>query len=528
MHEIMNGNDIRPQTADTEAAGTRRIDMRIEFTSKEMREVEAINLVVFTPTYEELTDYRLRRLDQSTGGALEIMLESGEFNGEEGQVVTLHRPDEFLARRVIVVGLGDSGGIDADAWRRACGRLSRYGGLKPYKEAAFYLGDLDDPLCWQAAIEGYILGGYKLTAFKGAGEDADDTNGLLEKITFAIDDRSVVTKARNAVQRGLVAAEGQLLVRRLVATPANMLSPDDLAREAQRLTRPEGVDVSVMDTKALEKESMGLLLAVGQGSDSPPRLVTLTYNGGTKSRRPIVLVGKGITFDSGGLSLKKSDNMPEMKGDMAGAAIVLATIIAAAKLKLKLNLVGLLPLAENLPSSKSYRPGDIIKSRKGMTVEIISTDAEGRLVLADALSYADTFSPEAVIDIATLTGGALYVLGYSGAPVMGNDRELMDRLRSAADATGERVWEMPLWDDFRERMKSDIADLKNSGGKPAATMTAGAFLENFVGDWPWAHVDVAYVDVEPSGRPYTPKGATGIGVRLLLQVLTDWTKLSRI
>jgi leucyl aminopeptidase len=518
-------DDLQQQDSGARDSEPWRIDMRIEFTSKDVRQIETVNLVIFTPEYDELSEFRLRQLDQASGGALETMLESSEFVGREGQIVTLHSPEEFAARRVILVGLGEKDRMDEDTWRRVCGRLSRYSGLKAYKEAAFYLGDLDEPSAWQAIIEGYVLGGYKLTAFKGESETREKGNGLLDKIIFAVDDKGVITKARNAVQRGLVAAEGQLLVRRLAATPGNLMSPDELAKEAQKLARQEDIDVSIMDEKGLEKEKMGLLLAVGQGSANAPRLVTLTYSGGTKTRKPIVLVGKGITYDSGGLSLKKPDIMPEMKGDMAGAAIVLATVIAAAKLKLKHNIIGLMPLAENLPSSKSYRPGDIITSRKGKTVEIINTDAEGRLALADALNYADTFNPEAVIDIATLTGGALYVLGYSGAPIMGNSNELMDRLRTASEETGERVWEMPVWDDFRNRMKSDIADLKNSGGKPAATMTAGAFLENFIGDWPWAHVDVAYVDVEPSGRPYIPKGTTGIGMRLLLQVLSNWTKL---
>ncbi|MEA3296373.1 MAG: M17 family metallopeptidase, partial [candidate division Zixibacteria bacterium] len=230
-------------------------------------------------------------------------------------------------------------------------------------------------------------------------------------------------------------------------------------------------------------------------------------------------------FDSGGLSLKKADTMPEMKGDMTGAAIVLCTIVAAARLKLPVNLVGLMPLAENMPSSKATRPGDIISTRKGLTVEIINTDAEGRLILADALDYANEFKPQAVIDIATLTGGALYVLGYSGAPILGNNSKLMDRIRTASESTAERVWEMPIWDDFRKAMKSDIADLVNSGGKAAATMTAAAFLENFIGDWPWAHIDIAYVDIEPKGRPYIPKGNTGIGLRLLLELLSNWKKL---
>jgi len=210
---------------------------------------------------------------------------------------------------------------------------------------------------------------------------------------------------------------------------------------------------------------------------------------------------------------------------MTGSAVVLATILAASRLRIPRNLVGLMPITENMPSGHATRPGDIVISRMGKTIEIINTDAEGRLILADALDYANKFDPQAVIDIATLTGGALYVLGYSGAPIMGNNIKLTDMLRAAADATAERVWEIPIWDDFRERMKSPIADLVNSGGRPAATATAGAFLENFVGDWPWAHIDIAYVDLEPDGKPYVPKGATGFGLRLLVELLFNWKKV---
>jgi leucyl aminopeptidase len=217
--------------------------------------------------------------------------------------------------------------------------------------------------------------------------------------------------------------------------------------------------------------------------------------------------------------------MVEMKGDMTGAAVVLSAMQAAAQLKLPLNLVGLMPLTENMVSGNATRPSDIITTRNGLTVEIINTDAEGRLILADALDYADKFNPQAVIDIATLTGAALYILGYSGAPILGNHAGLLERIKVASEATAERVWELPIWDDFRNSLKSDIADIVNSAGKTAGTSTAAAFLENFVGDWPWAHIDIAYVDVEPKGRPYTPKGTTGIGLRLVVELLSNWKKL---
>jgi leucyl aminopeptidase len=210
---------------------------------------------------------------------------------------------------------------------------------------------------------------------------------------------------------------------------------------------------------------------------------------------------------------------------MQGGAIVLSTVIAAARLGLPLNIVGLIPLAENLPSSKALKPGDIIMSRKGKSIEIINTDAEGRLILADALDYANEFKPQAVIDIATLTGASLYVLGYAGAPILGNNKKLTDAIRISSEATAEKVWEMPIWDEYRDQMKSSLADLKNSGGKAAGTCAAAAFLENFIGDWPWGHIDIAYTDVEKTGRPYTPRGASGFGLRLLVHLLSNWRNL---
>jgi len=270
---------------------------------------------------------------------------------------------------------------------------------------------------------------------------------------------------------------------------------------------------------------MGALLAVGQGSERPPRVVIINYQGGKKGGRPIVLVGKGITFDSGGICLKKALDMDEMKGDMSGGGIVLATVVTAARLGLKQNITGIIPLAENMPSGRAVKPGDIVTSRKGKTIEIINTDAEGRLILADALDYANEFNPKAVIDIATLTGATKYILGYAGIPFLGNNDKLIDLVKAASDRCGELVWPLPIWDEHREMMKSSIADLKNSAGPYSGTITASAFLENFIGQWPWAHIDIACVDLEKKGRPYIPKGQTGIGLRLLIELLSNWKKV---
>jgi leucyl aminopeptidase len=496
--------------------------MQFSFGSSAIHEVESDSLVLFVPVDDHPLDKRMKALDAATNGAVTIMAESGEFVGREGQIVSLPTPAGFRAGRAILVGLGDADDVNADSYRRAAGRLSRWPGFTSYQNAAFHLGDLDDAGCFQAIIEGYILGSHRMLQYKT--DDAGKATNKLTAMAFVASHGRLKRRLEKAVLRGQIAAEAQTQVRELATAPANMLTPRLFAAKALKLARAHGIKARALDSKGIAQEKMGALMAVAKGSSESPRFVILEYNAGRKGQKPIVLVGKGITFDSGGLSLKKADLMHEMKGDMAGAAVVLSTIVAAARAGLKLNIVALMPLAENMPSAKATRPGDIVTARNGMTIEIINTDAEGRLILADALDFANEFDPQAVIDIATLTGASLYILGYSGAPILGNNQSLENMLREAADVTAERVWPLPLWDDFRLAMKSDLADLANSGGKAAGTATAAAFLENFIGDWPWAHVDIAYVDVELKGRPYIPRGTTGIGARLLLQVLTDWRK----
>jgi len=497
--------------------------MKYEYVATKLAELTDDILVCFLCETEKLSDKRLRALNEATEGALERMIASGEFTGAKGTTASFVNPPGLQTNHLILAGLGEAGKLTADSFRQAIGTISRLQPLKHARSAAIHFGGFTDRANYQTAIEGYLLGSFKLLDYKtgdDAGEDPQPT-----RLRFAVDRKQSLPGLRASVERGVVIAEGQLLVRRLTQTPSNELTPSLYARKAQQLARKHGIKCQVLDETAIAREKMGGLLSVAKGSDEPPRFVILKYNGGRDKTRPVVLVGKGVTFDSGGISLKAGLNMHEMKQDMAGSAVILSTLLTAARLNLKLNLVGLMPLTENMPSGHATRPGDIITMRSGKTVEIINTDAEGRMILADALDYAGTFNPQAVIDAATLTGASLYVLGYAGAPIMGNDDNLLNRIVDAADETAERVWPLPLWDDFREQMKSPIADLVNSGGRPAGTAAAGAFLEYFVGDWPWAHIDLAYVDLEPKGRPYVPKGATGFGLRLLIEVLSRWRKL---
>ena len=498
--------------------------MKIQYLTDRPADCSTVALVMFVTSYDRLNDKRLKELDRACGGTVTTFMESGEFTGLAGETAVIANPDGYRAERVILVGLGDKKSVTADSYRRAAGMLSRQKSLTCCRAATFHLGTVGDKQIFQAVIEGYLLGSYLLLEYKT--QESDLVQHNLSELTFAIDNKRLSNRLEKAVERGRITAEGQINVRRLSAIPANDLSPVKFAREAVKLAeKHDAMTCRVLDQKAIKSEKMGALLAVAQGSAQPPRFVILDYKGGRAGQKPVVLVGKGVTFDSGGLSLKAAALMVEMKGDMTGAAVVLSAMQAAAQLKLPLNLVGLMPLTENMVSGNATRPSDIITTRNGLTVEIINTDAEGRLILADALDYADKFNPQAVIDIATLTGAALYILGYSGAPILGNHAGLLERIKVASEATAERVWELPIWDDFRNSLKSDIADIVNSAGKTAGTSTAAAFLENFVGDWPWAHIDIAYVDVEPKGRPYTPKGTTGIGLRLVVELLSNWKKL---
>jgi leucyl aminopeptidase len=497
--------------------------MQYTFGSEKLPDLKQEVVICFVPEMKEVTGSYLKNLDQAGGGLLARAVSSQEFTGKTGEYLSFTNPEGWKTRRLILAGIGEAKKAKADLFRRAMGDLSRQKAVTQAKAVAVHFDNYADESFYQAAVEGYLLGSFKQRDYK-TGEAAQDKSRLAH-LHFAVGRPVWVKKAQQAVERGTVIAEGQNLVRELAQTPAGDLTPKIYAGKAQQLVCKHKISFKVLDEKAIAQEKMGAFLGVARGSEEPPRFLVFEYKGAAASQKPVVLVGKGVTFDSGGISLKPGLDMHEMKGDMTGSAVVLATMVTAARLKLKINLVGLTPLTENMPSGHATRPGDILVARSGKTIEVINTDAEGRLILADALDYANKFKPQAVIDIATLTGAALFVLGYAGAPILGNHDKLLKRIEAAAAVTAEKVWTMPIWDEHRDQMKSGIADLVNSGGRAAGTISAAAFLENFVGDWPWAHIDIAYVDIEHGGKPYIPKGATGIGLRLLIEVLSEWKKL---
>ncbi|MCK5125492.1 MAG: leucyl aminopeptidase [candidate division Zixibacteria bacterium] len=478
--------------------------------------------VMFCFKNEKSNSSLLEKIDILTDGTVFKMYKSGEFSGDAGDIVMLRHVPETASGKVILAGLGDEKSVTLDDFRKAAGRIGKLALSHKIRSIGFYYDGNEVNPRTSAIVEGFVLGSYKYLNYK---TDEKSKNTGIDSMAIVVPRKNQLRQAEVGLARGEIISESVCNCRDLVNLPGNALYPESYAKEAAKLAKKYKFKCRILNESDIKKEKMGALLSVSQGSDKGPRFVVLEYNGKAKAK-PVVLIGKGVTFDSGGISLKPGLNMGEMKGDMTGSAVVLNVITAAARLQAKINLVVLMPLVENMPSGKATRPGDIVTSRAGLTIEVINTDAEGRMILADAIDYAKKFDPQAVIDIATLTGAAQYILGYAGAPFVGTNQKLNDNLRQSAELTGERIWELPLWEDFTKIMKSPIADLHNSGGRQAGTLTAASFLKQFTGDWPWAHIDIAYCDVEPKGLPYIPVGPTGFGVRLLLETIMRWKKVS--
>jgi leucyl aminopeptidase len=384
----------------------------------------------------------------------------------------------------------------------------------------------------QALAEGAVLAGYRFDTYA---RHTGETPGRVGAFTLCLERGGELRAARSAARVGVIGAEAQNLARQLSNEPANALPPAALAHAAQRVAKEVGLRVRVFDVPELKRRKMGGILAVGGGSATPPRLIVLEHGRaaakprGGRRRATICVVGKGITFDSGGISIKPSASMDEMKHDMSGAAAVVGLLRACALLDVPHHVVGVIAAAENLPSATAYRPGDIVTAMSGKTIEVLNTDAEGRVVLADALHYARTeFEPAAMIDLATLTGACVVALGKWASGLFGNDEKLIASLRAAGEATGERVWPLPLWDAHKKHIRSEVATLKNTGGRDAGSSTAAAFLAAFVGDTPWVHLDIAGTAWVGKGGGYQPFGATGVGVRLVTEVLQGWPSAGRL
>ena len=471
---------------------------------------------------------RVNALDRALGGRISTVLDSGDFRGAPGQQLLLYPGDDLPAKRLLLIGLGKETKIDADTLRSLAGTVvkeARSRRATKVQLAAPAVRRVKAPAAAQALAEGAVLGAYRYDDFKEPGEDAPPEVAALQ---LSFEKSTDLRGARAAVKRGVILAESQNVARDLSNAPGNTLPPAALAREAQKVAKQVGLKVKVLGPAELKKRKMEAILAVGAGSANPPRLIALEH---VPSRKPkkgeaICFVGKGVTFDSGGISIKPSAGMDEMKHDMSGAAAVVGALRACALLNVPYYVVGIIGAAENMPSGTAYRPGDVVKAASGKTIEVLNTDAEGRVVLADAFHYAKTeYEPQVMVDLATLTGACVVALGRWATGAFGNNDKLVERLRKAGDAVGERVWPMPLLDGHRKAVKSEIADVKNTGaGREAGASTAAAFLDAFVGDTPWVHLDIAGTGWSGRSGAYQPRGATGVGVRLLVELLSDWKK----
>ncbi len=467
-------------------------------------------------------------LDTHLAGAITRAFRDHEFRGKKGEKLLLHTPD-LPAERVLLLGLGPARAQSLDLRRELAGTAAF---LQERKLRACTLDLAGLPLrqltlgaLAQLAGEAILLAGYRFSRYRTEKSDGVDSKPL--QLTLCVPRRDQIKEAATGAAAAEAICRGVFLARDLVNEPGNAKSPEELARRARVLAEETGLDCTILDRRELEEEGFGALLGVAQGSVREPRLIVLHYRGAEETEPPIALVGKGVVFDAGGISLKPAEKMDEMKMDMAGGAAVLGTLAAAARLRLPVNLVGLVPAVENLPSGSAIRPGDILTSLSGKTIEVLNTDAEGRLILADTLTYAKRFAPRALIDLATLTGACIIALGHEASAVLGNHDGLVQALRNAGERCGERLWPLPLWEEHGKLLKSEVADLKNTAGRPAGTITAAAFLQVFAEGCPWAHLDIAGTAWEGKGAPGRPPGGTGVGVRLLVEYLRENPRLGK-
>ncbi|MEQ1562989.1 MAG: leucyl aminopeptidase [Nitrospiraceae bacterium] len=461
-------------------------------------------------------------LDRALGGSLRKLLQSKEFEGKTNEVLLYHTQGSVPAKRLVLVGLGKKKDVTLETIRQAMGTAAKR--VRQAKAGSFTVvlptvtpAGMSSVEVAQAMVEGAILGSYQFTVYRTAAAEH-----AVEGMKVLIPQKSQLKQVTEGIRRGVATAEATVFVRDLCNHPSNVLTPTRVAEEAKAIAKAEKISIKILEQKEMERLGMGALLGVARGSQEPPKFIILEYNGAKKKdERPVVLVGKTITFDTGGISLKPAENMEHMKADMTGGAEVLASIRAAARLKLPLRLISILPVAENMPGGRAMKPGDVVTTLSGKTVEVQNTDAEGRLILADGLAYAMRYKPAALIDIATLTGACVVALGQFAIGMFGTDQALKEQVRKSGQKAGERVWEMPLWEEYFEQLKSDVADMRNIGGRGGGMITAALFLSKFVGDCPWVHLDIASTDWSERERAYVPKGPTAIGTRLLLQYLID-------
>ncbi len=456
-------------------------------------------------------------LDKALGGLISRLVREGDVKGKAGEVTVVHPGSGIMAGRVVIAGMGKKRSVTLDKIRANVGGACRHIAGKDVTTLAVAVRDggvkgANEADVIQAVTEGVILGLYSFKKYKTKKEPAEEVSRV-----------KIVSKNRTginaAIERGRTIAEAVNWTRDLVNEPANNMTPTILAEAARSQADKLGLAIEIFDRDRIAEMGMGGLMGVSQGSQQPPKFIVMSYKGTKSDRIDLALVGKGITFDSGGISIKPSENMADMKGDMAGAASVLGTMVAIAKLKPAFNVTAICPATENLPSGSALKPGDVITALNGKTMEILNTDAEGRLILADALSYAVNLGARKIIDVATLTGACQVALGNICTGAFSNNQPLMNNVLAAGEEAGEYIWQMPMFPEYAELIKSTVADIKNTGGRFAGAITAAKFLEEFVGRTPWVHLDIAGTSDTDKDKGYDVKGATGIPVRTLIRLI---------
>jgi leucyl aminopeptidase len=492
--------------------------MKINVITCDITQVEAGAVVVGLFEGDKKPEGDTAVLDKALNGAISKLINQGEIRGKPGEVTAIHSLGRIPAARVVIVGLSKRKDFTLDKVRGAVAEGCRSLQKKRVEDIAVsalgagILGMTPESSA-QAVTEGALLGTYN---FRKHITKEEDVPGRIKKLSLVSVDKTGTTLLKRGVKQGRVLAEAAILARDMVNEPANYMTPSNMADVANKLAREYGLEISVLEKKDMQKLGMGALLGVAQGSCQLPKFIIVNYKGKTGKGVDLALVGKGITFDSGGISIKPSHKMDEMKGDMAGGAAVMAAISAISRLKLGLNVAAIVPAVENLPGGSAMKPGDVLTSIIGKTIEVISTDAEGRMILADALGYARKLKARHIVDVATLTGACEVALGKICTGVFTNNQEMADQIVAAGAETGELMWQMPMYDDYKEQNKSDIADIKNVGGKEAGATTAALFLAEFVDKMKWVHLDIAGTSMTDKEHRYLTKGATGVPVRTLV------------
>jgi leucyl aminopeptidase len=492
--------------------------MKLTVQKTGLRQLKADAVALFVPRDKAQARSHLAVVRKLLGSRIDRIVALEQFEGKEGKLLMVHTEGKLAAPRLYLVGLGEPAKLSRESYRRAAAAAARQAMAAKAKKLAIYLPGADEHAA-TAAVEGAFLGAYRYDKYF---TERKEERGRLAEIVIGLDSASSVRAFKRPIAEVKTICEATCLARDLANAPGNALYPETLAEAARASARKYGYRATVWDKPRIEQTGFGGLLAVSAGSARPPRFIILEHNAGRANLDTIVLVGKGVTFDAGGISIKPASGMAEMKMDMSGAAAVIGTMEAVSRLRLPLHIVGLIPSTENLLGCSAMRPGDVITHYGGKTSEVDNTDAEGRLILADALAYAATYRPKAVIDLATLTGACVVALGSHATGMMGTSEELMAGLKAAGEATFERVWPLPLYEEYEKQIKSDIADVKNVGGRWAGAITAALFLKKFAGDYPWVHLDIAGTAILEENLPYARKGGSGVGVRLLVEFLKHW------